>query len=683
MRKLLIILTTLISTITFAQKDTSNLKLDEVIIIGVRSDSKTPVTQKTITKEDIQKGYSGQDAPVLFQSTPSITLESDGAIQNGYMYYRLRGIDQTRINTTLNGIPLNEPEDQGAYFSNYTDLLNSMSSVQIQRGVGTSTNGSASYAGSVNLQSVNLLDSSYSNIQSGIGSYNSSRFSVGLNSGLKNNFAFYGRFSSTNSDGFRDHSGTSANTMFFSGGYYGKKDIIKLVAFSGHSENQMAYLASKDSILKNDFTNNPLTSGETDHFVQTFVQLQDIKTLNQNSTLTSSLYYTGLQGNYGVLGAVGLPASYNPSIVISNYQLFSDLYGVMSNYSYTKNNLRLNLGINTYYYYREHLMDSISLLPSTQSYKNRGEKEEVSAYVKISYDIKKFTLYGDLQGRAINFSYYQLSGIGDSLIKNNVNWSFLNPKFGAKYNLSNNTDFYFSIGQSHQEPTRTNDMFNGSDNIPSSLRFLPTILQNIVDYELGSNYKTNKLNIQYDLFYMNSTNEYVPIGGLSQYTALPLMQQVQTIKRMGFEFDLNYKLSKHFRYYFNTTIMKGIIDNNGVNINPVLTPKLIINHGIDCYYNRFSVGLNGRYVDQSYLDLISQNFILPSTPIQNLFLNNAFFKFKINKNFNLSFNINNIVNSKYYTSGYVQLDQPFSPQKVPYYFVNATRNYFLSINATF
>jgi iron complex outermembrane receptor protein len=584
----------------------------------------------------------------------------------------LRGIDQTRVNTTLNGVPMAEPEDQGAYFSNYTDLLNSINSIQVQRGVGTSSNGSASYAGSINLESSNLLDTSYVNIQSGVGSYNSNRFSVGFNSGLlKNNFAFYGRYSNTYSDGFRDHSGTNANTMFFSGAYYGKNNIVKVVAFTGHSENQMAYLASSADTLKKDFKNNPLTSSEKDHFVQTFIQIQDVKSLGLYSTLTSSIYYTGLQGNYGVLGVI------SPTQV-SDYILFSDLYGAMTNYSYNRNNLRINLGINAYYYYREHAMDSTSLFSSSQSYKNKGEKEEVSAYAKVGYDIGKFTIYADLQGRSIKFSYYQLAGGGDSLYKNYVTWSFLNPKAGVKFNITSKSDLYLSVGQSHREPTRTG-MFAGSDNIIPTLKELPSTSESVIDYELGTNYKSKSLSVQGDFFYMKSTNEFTPIGPLSNYTGLPLMIQVPNSTRYGVELDLTYKISKHFRYFFNSTYMKGIInESNGTNVSPVLTPNLIINHGVECFYNKVSVGLSGRYISQSYLDLVTQNstLLLPETPMQNLIANSVFLKLRVSRSINLTFNVNNIMNNQYYSSGY-------SVNLQPYYYVNATRNYFVSLNATF
>lgn len=673
MKKLLLSFALLFCTTIFAQKDTTHT-LSTIEIEGVRAGSQSATTQTTLTKEDIQKGYFGQDAPVLFQSTPSITLESDGGAQNnGYMYYRLRGIDQTRINVTLNGISLVEPEDQGGYFSNYTDFLSNVNSIQIQRGVGTNSNGTSSFAGSVNLESANLLDSAYTKVQTGIGSYNGSRFNVGMNTGLmKNGFAWYGNFTTEQNNGFRDHSGYNGTSFFLSGGYYGKTNTLKLVAFTGTEQSGMAYLASADSSIKKDYANNPLTAGEVDHFTQSFVQLQDTKVLSANSIWISSLYYIGLTGNYNVLGVI------DPT-TMSNLQLFSDLYGATTNYSYNKGNFNMNLGLNSYFYYREHAMDSAIYQPKTQQYSNRGQKEEISAFARLSYKINKFTLYSDLQERDVRFSYYQLQGAGDSLKQNYVTWAFFNPKAGLTYNFTNKFNAYFSVGQEHREPTRT-DMFQGSDNINYSIKELPSVSESVIDYELGTNAKLGKLTLQADIFYMQFTNEFTPIGLLSPWTGLPLMVQIPNSYRQGIEFNGSYVISKHFRYFANATVMNGELqETGGVNVSPILTPNVIINHGIECFCRRFAVGLSGRYVAESYLDLTIQNSsaTIPETPLVNLLVNNVWVKYRIAKNWNIALNVNNIPNSQYFTNGYLLANGENA------YFVGALRNYFVSLNATF
>lgn len=255
------------------QNDTlKKLQLEEVSINAVRSDKKLPVTETTISKANIDQNYTGQEMPVILAKTPSITWYSDGGNYTGYSYLRLRGLDQTRVNFTLNGVPLNEPEDQGAYFSNYPDFLNSIGSIQIQRGVGISTNGSASFAGSVNMESPSLNDSAYTEINTSYGSYHTYRLSPEFNTGLlKNNWSFYGRYSNVGSNGFREHSGTKGQSFFFSGGYIGKKGILKFTSFNGNSKNEMAYLAVVDTTLKNNYRANSLTQDEKDEFKQSLL----------------------------------------------------------------------------------------------------------------------------------------------------------------------------------------------------------------------------------------------------------------------------------------------------------------------------------------------------------------------------------------------------------------------------
>ena len=196
MKKLLLIVTLFTSLTSYSQDTLKSKELKEVQIVSVRADQTTPVSQTNLKKEDIQSNYNGQDMSyVLLNKVPSLTAYSDNGLYNSYTYFRLRGVDQTRINMTLNGIPLNEPEDQGVYFSNYPDFGSNLNSVQVQRGVGSSSYGSSSYIGSINFEGPNLLDSNWTSLESGYGSFNSYRMSVAHNSGLHNKVASYARYS--------------------------------------------------------------------------------------------------------------------------------------------------------------------------------------------------------------------------------------------------------------------------------------------------------------------------------------------------------------------------------------------------------------------------------------------------------------------------------------------------------
>ena len=299
------ILLTVFTLLSFGQltaQDTLHIDsvkhLDEVVVT-YQADKRTPVTFQNIYSKTIKEKSTGQEPSFLLSETPSITNYSDGGNSQGYSYYRIRGIDQTRINTTFDGMPMNEPEDQGAYFSNYPDILNSVSKIQIQRGVGTTKNGVASYGGSVQLFSPNLADTTKTTFGLGYGSFNSLRVFGEFNSGIKNKKALYVRASQIYSDGYKYHSSNNSQSVFFSGGLFYDKSIWKLNFLAGHQQNDMAWIGVSDSLIDIDRQTNANSKQEKDRFFQMLTQLQNSWQISRSSALQSSIYYTFLKGNYG------------------------------------------------------------------------------------------------------------------------------------------------------------------------------------------------------------------------------------------------------------------------------------------------------------------------------------------------------------------------------------------------
>lgn len=653
-------------------KDGDTLTIDEVVIYSIRGDEKTPITEKTLNQYQIQKNYQGQDVPfILNKQTPSILVYSDGGNYNGYQYFRLRGIDQTRINMTLNSVPLNEPEDQGAYFSNYPDFSKNISSMQVQRGIGLSANGVASYGGSINFESMDLQSDTKVDINLGYGSFNTQRFSVGVNSKINEKLYFYTRYSRLNSDGYRNNSETNGHTMFFSGGYFNKKSIIKITGFLGESKNGMAYLASSvDSISKNR-KYNPLSANEKDNFKQNHIQIQYIKTLSNSLNLTNTLYYTNLLGSYDVY--------VNPDMLY--FKLKSNFYGIISNLNYSKNNLNLNLGLHINNYDRTHMM-SIKPDITTNIYSNTGKKNEESVYLKASYSINKFTPFIDLQLRNVNFTYIPETSY--NLNFNSINWLFFNPKVGLNYNLNEKLRFYTCIGKTHREPTR-NDMFGGADDIDNSnysvvSDFNRVKPETVVDFEIGAkyHYKSFVFNINY--FDMQFKNEIASIGQLS-YIGLPLRKNVASSYRKGVEVDMNYSIASKIKIWSNATFMVAKIkeyttDYDSVtyhNVSPLLTPNIITNIGLDYKIAKYlETNIDMKHISSSYLDNTeNSNLKLPSYVVFNLSVT-----IRLKNELNIVLNVNNLFNDKYYNSGYAQGADS-------YYFVAPTRNYFITLNKTF
>jgi iron complex outermembrane receptor protein len=661
-----LLLACLLSSALLSQNDSLKGSLEEVNVVGIRSDKSNPTPETTLGKNQINQNYQGQDFAILAKRTPGITFYSDGGSDNnGYMYLRLRGIDQTRINFTMNGIPITDMEDFGTYFSNFTDFLSNVSSVQIQRGTGLSSNGSASYGGQINFESSNLSDSAWNDVQIGYGSFNTGRISAAFNTGIKKSgFAAYGRYSNVASDGYRYNSGTDANTFFTSLGYYKKDQVFKLTAFSGHSRNQMAYLATSLDDLKKDARINYLTKEERDDFRQNFVQLQHIYKWDSKTTMNTSLYYIGLQGNYDVLLS---PTMYN-------YSLFSDMFGLTNSFYHVNKNFKLRIGVSGYGYYRNHSM-GIKPNETQRLYSNRGDKFEFTEFTKASYDIKRFTIFTDLQYRGVSFDYTDLSG---NVQVNPTSWAFFNSKGGLSYKINSKSSLYGSVGSMKREPTR-NDMLAGFDNIDSTNYTLVSDLSKVkpeqaIDYELGYTLGTPSFSLNTNLFWMEFKNEITAIGQLS-YIGLPLRKNVASSRRYGLELDYTWNIGKRLVLTGNLTQMKAVIDSytNDADsitykkVSPLLTPQWIINQGIiwAVYKNKVLFNLNSRYVSNSYLDNTNNNTLM----LPDMFVLDAGLTLKTNKHLTLSIMCNNFTNERIYNSGY-------SVMGTKHYFVGAPRNFY-------
>lgn len=656
MKQLVVLISLCVLTCSYGQEDTIKmLNLEGIQVTGIRADNKTPITETTILGKDVKKTYQGEEVPMVVGKTTSVTTSSDGGHPQGYTTFRLRGIDQTRINMTLNGVPLNEPEDQGVYFSNYSGFTNNIKSMQIQRGVGTSTNGVSSYAGSINFEGHDGLNK-YNEFELGYGSFNTMRLNISNSTGLNDKkFALFTNFSSFSTDGYKYNSGSNGYSFFISGGYYGVKNVVKFTGFTGRSFNQMAWSAVSENDIKLDPRINYNTPVEDDDFMQSFVQLQYTRKLNSKSLLNTTIYYNRLDGQWNLdLKPLGAGTD------ILNYQLASNFYGLMSNYKFITNKFTFNTGIHGNLYNRQH---SMGILPNSEilMYKNTGFKNELSAFMKLTYDINKLTLFGDMQLRYVTFAYS-----GDVTMPN-LNWMFLNPKGGIVYNCNKNVRTYFSIGQSYREPTR-NDMFMGEDNLITYTLVQP---EQVIDYELGIGYKNNRIDIKSNLYYMDFKNEITLIGALGS-NGLPLMMNVGKSFRSGFELLMDYKAI--VRDKFSLTVNNNInlshnrIIDNGNTFQPLYTPSIINNTNVVVRYKQFFIDINGKYNSFAYIDFDNKH-ITPSYFIMNMDLG------YINQKYSLLIRINNMTNKSYYTNGYV-IDN------TKYFFVNAPTSVYVTLKMT-
>lgn len=666
--KKIFILALLSSFLTNAQ-DTITLK--DVSIYGVRSTKNTPVTQKTLFRSDIQKTYQGFEVSTFVNNTPNTTMSTDNGTPFGYTYFRIRGIDQTRINITLNGVPLNEPEDQGVFFSNYPNFLDNIQSAEIQRGVGTSTNGVSSFAGSINFISPNGVDKG-GNIRYTSGSFNSTKISSSYSTGLSSKkLALYTSASIYQTDGYRYGSGGNGKSLFLSGGYYGENNKVKFTSFVGNSRNGMAWQPVSEDELDIDPKTNYNRNDAWDNFTQTFVQLEYSSKINLKSNLTTSVFYNKLNGGYDYL------TSYFGSNGQRNLFLESNFYGVVSNFNHRSETSKLDFGISANTYNRFHDYDIMLTNPLNN---NKGTKQELSSYLKVSQQFNKLILTLDLQNRYVSFNY---DGVLSTLQGTwrylpTVNWTFFNPKGGLVYNFTNRTSLYSTIGQSFREPTRTN-MFMGSDwlvydnNTPFFNNIKP---EKVVDYELGLRHHTDRLTLQANLFYMDFTNEILPSGGTTP-SSVGNAVSCPSSYRKGVELDIKYKITKCLTLDYNQSLTYTKFENILINDEyleegqAILTPRNIINTTLTYTNCGFQIGLNSRIQSSSYLDLSNRN------KIDSFAILNSFIKYSDNK-FSILLSLNNLTSEEYYTNGSM-IGRDFSVSNKRHLFANPPINGFLTL----
>ena len=647
MKKVLTFLALVIGFQSFAQDSVKRAELERVLVVGVRADKKTPITQKTIGDSSVQEIYQGQEVPMLLSNLPSIYANSDGGHGLGYTYFSLRGANQARINMTLNGVPLNEPEDHGVYTSNYPSFITSIQSIQIQRGVGTSSNGAASFIGSINFQSKSGLKEG-TELQLGGGSYNTQRFNYSKSSGLdKNNMAYFVNVGGVKSDGFRENSGNFGGSVFASGGYYGDKRVTKVVLLSGFSRNEMAWDGTEESILKTNYRYNPRGNDKEDLFSQTHLQVHNINMFNKRTKLISTVFYNFLSGYYYVYSMKDLPTlGY-----FAKEKQNSNWLGYVGQLDYKVNNTNLAVGVSVNTYKRNHKGTEFYDPTTSFNYKNSGTKNEISGFVKASFG-DEIRFYLDMQGRYVDFKYK-----GDVPL-DKQSWFFFNPKAGLKYFIDKNFDFYYNIGISHREPTRS-VLFNGGF-------YLTTLnkvkAEEVIDFEIGTNYKDDKVRLQSNLFYMTFSNEIIPAGPLGA-NSLPTMINVDKSSRYGFEFDIDYAISSKFMYSANTTISRSQFGDN--KREQLFSPRFLLNQSLTYSVNKFSVNINQSYASRSYIDISNENFVDGFTT----FGANVSYEYK---NYKLTLQGNNLTNERYYRNGY-------AVNGVRYLFPNALANYYVTL----
>lgn len=586
-------------------------RLEAVTVTAVRGGA--PAARTTLGAADIARSYTGQDVPLVLQRAAAVSTYGESGSQYNYSYFRLRGIDQSRINLTLDGVPLNEPEDQQAYFSDFPDLANSLQSVQVQRGVGTSSYGQASFGGSVNFESLALAGSRRGGeAQLGGGSFGNARGSVEYQTGQRaNRTAFYGRFSNQREDGYRRGSSHAGNSQFVSGGYFGDRDVVKVTATTGVESNGQAYAAVPLAALAQDPRANPL-DGVGDRYRESMGAVSYTRYLSPNSSVAATAYGFRTGGHYDY------PS--DPAERPYRYGSRSRWGGVLSALHAARGRTTLDAGVHASTYAKDHTFagfaaDSAALGQSLDAapYANRSYKTEASTFAKAGYALGALTVTGDVQLRRAAVRYRQTDGT--AVPDARAHWTFLNPRAGLSYRAGSALTVFTSYGQTRREPTRA-DLLAGADNVDTATaaELLPLDRvrpERVRDLELGADATAGSVTLRAVGYLMRFRDEITRTGAT---TALgyDLRANVPRSTRRGVELEAAWRPGAAFALEGALALSDNSIaeyrDEGGDtvavyrDVDPILTPRVLATQQATWrVLPSLTLTADGRYQGRSFL----------------------------------------------------------------------------------
>jgi iron complex outermembrane receptor protein len=717
--------------------------MDGITVSSLRATDKSPVAHTNIDKEALSKSNLGQDIPYLLSMTPSFVASSDAGTGIGYTGFRIRGTDATRINITINGIPYNDPDEQGAYFVDIPDFASSLQSIQIQRGVGTSTNGAGAFGANLNLQTENYAQKASGEASVTYGSFNTLKETVKASSGLINgHWAIDTRLSSVKSDGYIDRGSVDMKSYFVQAGYYDERTSIKFVTFGGTEKTYHAWDGVPADSLSTHRTYNPCGymgtdangkplyyQNQTDSYIQTNYQLLGAHTFSNELSLNAGLHYTRGDGyyeeykqdeslsKYSLTPFTSNGTTITNSDLVAQKKMTNDFTGGVFSLNYQKNKVTAQLGGAANYYWGEHFGDVIwvknyigNLLPITEYYRSKVSKLDANIYLKANYELtSKFNVNIDLQYRRVN---YTLTGQNDQwndaigamqTLDVHKHFNFFNPKVGAYYRPNIHNDLYASLAIANREPTRTNYTDGTSDTWPTS--------ETLYDGEIGYKYHNDIYSLGVNGYLMYYHNQLVLTGKVDDMGEM-LTGNIPTSYRSGIEFMGSIKPVNWLRWDASVTVSRNrvinyteyanIYDNdqkwnwigqkqNVIGSAPIaFSPELLGNSMLTYTQGNFEAGFQSQYIGKQYIDNTGSN----DRSLSAYFINNLRLSYSIpvkgTRGVGLAVLMNNIFNEQYSSNASVWDSYYFRDSATPAtryndvrYFPQAGTNFLASVTVKF
>lgn len=691
---------------------------DEIVVNATRASKNSATTYRNLDKTELAKNNLGQDLPYLLNQTPSVVVTSDAGAGVGYTGMRIRGSDATRINVTLNGIPLNDAESQGSFFINLPDLASSVDNIQIQRGVGTSTNGAGSFGASLNIQTTTRRDSAYAELNNTYGSYETWKNTVSVGTGMINNkFTFDGRLSRIKSDGYIDRASSNLKSFFFSGAYYGKKDLLRVNVFSGTEKTYQAWNGVGEDMLKINRRNNDFTyDNQTDNYQQDHYQLFYTRNLSPKLVANAALHYTYGRGyyeeyqeqqtlaDYGIAPLVIGNSTKTESDLVRRLWLDNDFYGVTYSLNYTpQKELNFILG-GAYNEYKGKHFDEViwaqyANYDASQSLRHRYDdndalKTDFNTFLRANYQVDQLTFFADLQYRKVYYSYFG-KNLNNTLSQQNATLNFFNPKAGVTYTINAKSNVYASVAIGNKEPNRRDFTDSNIDSRPQP--------EHLTDIEAGYRIQATNFTAGINGFAMLYKDQLINTGELNNVGG-QTRQNVADSYRAGIEFDGRLQLTKTLSWSATATFSrnkikefteyiydkadktrKTFVKNTFKNTDISFSPSLIMSSELAYKpIQNAEIAFISKYVGKQYLNNLSDD----GQSLSSFFVNDIRLNYQTAftgvKNVGLSLLVNNVFNTLYESNG---ASYPsFSKGKVGrynIYYPQATRNFLLSLSLKF
>ncbi|URM38383.1 TonB-dependent receptor [Flavobacterium anhuiense] len=693
------------SLFSFAQQQDSTKvnQLDDVLVSAVRVTSKTPVSFSNMDKKEIKYRNLGQDIPVLMNYLPSVVTTSDAGNGVGYTGIRVRGSDATRVNVTINGIPYNDAESQGTFWVNMPDFASSVESLQLQRGVGTSTNGAGAFGASLNLLTDSYANKATGEISSSAGSFNTFKNTVKFSTGLLNDhFEIAGRLSTIKSHGFIDRASSDLKSYFLQGTYVGKTTLIKALVFGGTEKTYQSWNGIDGETLNTNRTFNSagmytddsgnvhFYDNETDNYNQDHYQLHWSESISDKWSTNLAFHYTKGKGyyenykedepveGYGPIQPTKAVDDGNGNLIpvtdlIRQKWLDNDFYGTTFSAKYVTEKLNVILGGGWNKYEGDHFGKVIWAQYSDQStlgdhyYDDYSSKTDGNIFAKANYQFtEKLSFYGDLQYRRVR---YKANSAETGLVDDTFN--FFNPKAGLNYTFNEKNTLYFSYARANREPNRTD--YEGGNVKPEKLN----------DFELGWRFNSEKFQLNSNVYYMGYKDQLILTGRLDD-VGNPIRANTEKSYRLGFEFDATIALSEKFTLRPNFTISSNknvdlAVDGEYYGTTKIAYSPEVIAGNVIVYkpIERLYLSLLQKYVGEQYMN----NIELPAAKLADYFVNdfNASYEIKpktIFQSITITALVNNIFDKKYVSNGYMW-------DVYPYYYPQAGTNFLVGLNLKF